>query len=62
MISAGRASRFKVPGGMVLSGSVGIDLTASTVAADPLTLGAERADDKEVEEDSRRPMILSIFL
>ena len=62
MISEGRASRFEVPGGIVLWGWEHSDLIASAVAGDSLTLEAQRVDDKEVEGDVRSPMILSIFL
>ena len=61
MISAGRASNFEIEGGIVLGGSECSGLIALAVAADSLTVGGESVEDKEVEEDLRSPMSLSIF-
>lgn len=61
MISAGRASRFRIRGRIVFLGSEGTDETASAVASDFLTLGTERVEDKDVEGDLRSPMIVSIL-
>ena len=45
-----------------MEGSECSGLIAPAVAADSLTVGGESVEDKEVEEDLRSPMSLSIFI